>query len=163
MTDVGEVVDQDVRIRAARGPELWELGAVDADIFKDLAYPHFVLRQLFDLYPEWWLVAAHTDGLRGYSLGVPTFDRRKGWLLGLGVREPFRQRGYGRSLTEVSMRLLAGVGVREVYLTVEPGNRWALRLYRGLGFEVEGMGKDYFGPGEDRLIMVADLIRRSGP
>lgn len=109
------------------------------------------------------MVAAHPGGLRGYSLGVPTFDRSRGWLLGLGVREPFRRRGYGRSLTRASMRRLADVGVREVYLTVEPTNRWALRLYGGLGFVVEGMGKDYFWPGEDRLIMVADLRDRRAP
>ncbi|MFD1051746.1 GNAT family N-acetyltransferase, partial [Kibdelosporangium lantanae] len=76
------------------------------------------------------------------------------------VREEFRRRGYGKSLTRASMRRLAGVGVPELYLTVAPDNRSALGLYRGLGFEVEGMGKDYLGPGEDRLIMVADLRGR---
>jgi ribosomal-protein-alanine N-acetyltransferase len=163
MNNVEEIVDQNVRIRAVQGAELWQLGDADVDIFEHLAYPPFVLRQLFDVHHDWWLVASHPDGLRGYSLGVPTFDRSKGWLLGLGVLEPFRRRGYGKSLTMASIRRLADVGVREVYLTVEPSNRWALRLYRGLGFSVEGVGKDYFGPGEDRLIMVTDLRGRPGP
>lgn len=163
MTDTGEVVDQDVRIRVAQPNEFDNLLDLDGAVFEDFAYPPFTLRQLLDLHREWWMVADHPDGLRGYSLGVPTFDRGRAWLLGLGVREQFRRRGYGKSLTRASMRRLADVGVPELYLTVEPDNRWALRLYRGLGFEVEGMGKDYLGPGEDRLIMVADLRRRQGP
>jgi ribosomal-protein-alanine N-acetyltransferase len=163
MTEIGDVVDQDVRIRVAQPNEFNDLLDLDAAVFEHLAYQPFALRQLLDLHREWWMVAVHLDGLCGYSLGVPTFDRARGWLLGLGVRERFRHRGYGTSLTRASMRRLADIGVRELYLTVEPDNRGAIRLYRGLGFDVEGMGKDYLGPGEDRLIMVADLRDRPGP
>ncbi|MCE7011034.1 GNAT family N-acetyltransferase [Kibdelosporangium philippinense] len=157
MIPVAHVIDQDVLIRAASEADLAALGELDAEVFGELAYPPFVLRQWFDLYQGWWLVAQHADGLRGYSLGVPLFDRSLGWLLGLGVRQEFWRRGYGRSLTVNSMRLLEGVGVREVRLTVEPGNRAAITLYRELGFVVDRMVKDYLGPGHDRLLMIAAL------
>ncbi|WP_051897784.1 GNAT family N-acetyltransferase [Kibdelosporangium aridum] len=157
---VAKIVDQDVMIRAAGEADLADLGELDTEIFGELAYPPFVLRQWFDLYRGWWLVAEHPDGLRGYSLGVPVFDRSRGWLLGLGVRQEFWGRGYGRSLTVNSMRLLEGVGVREVHLTVEPGNRPAIALYQDLGFAVDRLVKDYLGPGHDRLLMIAAL--RSG-
>jgi [ribosomal protein S18]-alanine N-acetyltransferase len=154
---VSRIVDQDVLIRAASEADLGALGELDAEVFGDLAYPPFVLRQWFDLYRGWWLVAEHVNGLRGYSLGVPVFDRSRGWLLGLGVRPEFQGRGYGRSLTVSSMRMLAGVGVRDVHLTVEPGNRPAITLYHDLGFEVDRLVKDYLGPGHDRLLMIAPL------
>jgi len=44
--------------------------------------------------------------------------------------------------------------VPAVYLTVEPGNAVAIRLYRRLGFVVSEQRVGYFGPEEDRLIMV---------
>lgn len=157
MIDLGEIVDEDVHIRPAEPPDLRDLKELDAAVFDTLAYPDFVLRQLFDMYRKWWFVAAHPDGLRGYSLGVPTPDRGRAWLLGLGVRIEFQRRGYGRLLTISSLRKLADFGVRDVYLTVEPTNWRALSLYRELGFAVDRLGRDYFGPGEDRLIMIHQL------
>ncbi len=56
----------------------------------------------------------------------------------------------------------AGFGVREVDVTAKPDKRWVVRLYRG--FVVGRLETDYFGPGEDRLIMVAQPsgVGRSG-
>ena len=45
-----------------------------------------------------------------------------------------------------------------VLLTVEPGNDTAIVLYRSLGFLPEGEPrKDYFGPGQSRLLMTLAL------
>ena len=157
MIHLGEIVDEDVHIRPAEQPDLADLKELDEAVFAHLAYPYFALRQLFDLFAEWWLVAAHPDGLRGYSLGVPTFDRGRAWVMGLGVRAEFQGRGYGRLLLISSLRKLADIGVRDVYLTVEPSNRNAISLYHELGFAVDRLGRGYFGPGEDRLVMIAQL------
>jgi [ribosomal protein S18]-alanine N-acetyltransferase len=157
MIHLGEIVDRDVHIRPAEQPDLADLKELDEALFANLAYPYFALRQNFDMYRGWWLVAAHPEGLRGYSLGVPTPDRGRAWLLGLGVRAEFQGRGYGRLLTISSLRKLADFGVPDVYLTVEPSNRPAISLYRELGFAVDRLARDYLGPGEDRLIMIAQL------
>jgi ribosomal-protein-alanine N-acetyltransferase len=157
MIRTSDVIDGDVHIRPVETTDLTSLVALDAAIFQGLAYPRFVLRQLFDLHRDWWLVADHPEGLRGYSLGVPTFDGRFAWLLGLGVRREFRGRGYGRSLTVNSLRLLETAGVHDVYLTVEPANQGAIELYREVGFKVTALSKDYFGPGNDRIVMTARL------
>jgi len=151
---VVDVIDGDVNIRPVGNADLADLVQLDLAIFEDLAYPYFVLRQLFDLHHAWWLVADHPAGLRGYSLGVPTFDGRLGWLLGLGVRREFRGRGYGRSLTVNSLRLFEAAGVPEVYLTVEPDNLSAIAVYQEVGFTIDRLAKDYLGPGYDRIIMV---------
>jgi [ribosomal protein S18]-alanine N-acetyltransferase len=152
-----EVANPDVRIRSVHDEELPALAALDAEIFGELAYPYFVLRQLFDIHREWWLVAEHPSGLRGYSFGVPAFDRSLGWLLGLGVLPDYRGHGYGRLLTLKSLLLLNSVGIRLVHLTVEPGNVAAIGVYQEIGFTVEGLREDYLGPGQDRIIMAARL------
>lgn len=149
--------DQDFHIRSAHPADLEKIGVLDAAVFGALAYPYFVLRQLFDVHHDCWLVADNSEGLLGYSLGVPTMDRKTGWLLGLGVREDHRRRGYGRSLTLSSLRLLRASGVGEVRLTVEPDNVPATALYRAIGFVARELHHDYLGAGEDRVIMTLPL------
>lgn len=151
-------VDQDIRIRPARPDDLDQLRALDLAVFGGLAYPYFVLRQMFDVYRECWLVADHPDGLAGYSLGVPTLDRTLAWLLALAVAPGHRNLGYGRRLTLGSLALLRRMDVPEVRLTVQPGNEPAIALYRGIGFAVTGLHRNYLGPGEDRVIMAHPFV-----
>lgn len=153
------IVDQDICVRPAHQDDLDRLWAVDVEVFEQLAYPYFVLRQMFDVHRDCWLVAVHPSGLVGYSLGVPTPDRQLAWMLGLAVTPRFRNRGYGRRLTLESLDLLRSMGVPEICLTVEPSNEVALRLYRHVGFAVTGLRRDYLGVGEDRLVMARSLTK----
>jgi ribosomal-protein-alanine N-acetyltransferase len=159
------IVDLDTNIRPVRHDELDELRDLDHVVFGKLAYPPFVLRQLFDMYREYWLVAEHPSGsgLAGYSLGAPTPDRSGAWLLGLAVAPDCRNLGFGERLTLESMELLRSRGVPKVSLTVEPANVVAIALYRRVGFVITGVGQDYFGPGEDRTIMTRVLTRIPAP
>jgi ribosomal protein S18 acetylase RimI-like enzyme len=155
------IVGHDVRVRQAGPADFDQLREVDARIFGTLAYPYFTIRQLFDAFPECWLVAAHPSGLVGYSLGVPSADHSYAWLFGLAVDPDHRRRGYGRRLTAASLNLLAGLRVETALLTVEPGNIAAQRLYRSFGFVETAHRRDYFGPGEDRVVMACDLRGRA--
>ncbi|MFL6145292.1 MAG: GNAT family N-acetyltransferase [Labedaea sp.] len=146
----------DVDIRIARSTDLLDVAALDVE-FGGLTYPYFVIRQLFDVHPNCWLVADHSDGLVGYALGVPGLDRETGWLLGHVVSADYRRRGYGRSLALSSLRIMASAGVRQVCLTVKPSNTVAITLYRKIGFGLGDLHADYLGPGEDRMIMCVNL------
>jgi [ribosomal protein S18]-alanine N-acetyltransferase len=151
------IVDQAISIAPACGDDLDQLWALEVKVFEELAYPYFVLRQLFDTLRGCWLVAHHPSGLVGYSLAAPTPDRQLAWMLGLAVAPDFRNLGYGRQLTVESLRLLASMGIPDVCLTVDPDNDFALRLYRHVGFSVVDRRRDYLGPGEDRLLMARSL------
>jgi len=148
-------------IRPAGLDELEALGDLDIKVFGKLAYPPFVLRQLFDMYRAYWLVVEHPsgDGLAGYSLGAPTPDGTGAWLLGLAVAPDCRKLGLGERLTVKSLALLRSRGVPKVSLTVEPTNDVAIALYRRVGFAITAVHADYFGPGEDRAIMTCPLTR----
>jgi [ribosomal protein S18]-alanine N-acetyltransferase len=147
----------DVSVRPAGPDDFESLHDVDGRVFGELAYPYFVLRQLFDAFPECWLVAAGPTGLVGYSVGLPSVDRTCAWLFGLAVDSNHRNRGYGTRLTQETLDLLGSLGVATVYLTVEPGNGVASRLYRRFGFSEAGDRENYFGPGEHRLLMTRSL------
>lgn len=145
-------------LRAARESDLPELRRLDEEVFQEVAYPAFLLRQLYDMYAEHLLVLDEGEGrLRGYVLAATTALNRDSWILGLCVTMSRRRHGLGRELmTEVLARLRED-GIEQVRLTVEPANRPAILLYRSLGFRPEppddGIRADYFGPGLDRQIM----------
>ncbi|MEJ1196172.1 MULTISPECIES: N-acetyltransferase [unclassified Streptomyces] len=149
-------------LRTARESDLPELRRLDEEVFQEVAYPGFLLRQLFDMYEEHFLVLDDGTGrLRGYVLAATRALGGDSWILGLCVTEDRRRHGLGRELmTEVLTRLRRdGIGV--VRLTVEPANLAAILLYRSLGFHPEepdaGLRRDYFGPGMDRQILRLDL------
>jgi [ribosomal protein S18]-alanine N-acetyltransferase len=144
---------QAVGIRRVTEADLPELARLDRAVFGANAYPDFVVRQLFDVHGHHLLALDTPAGLRGYVLLATARGRDTGWILGLGVEEPWRRLGYGRQLLARCLRDLVEPGLREIRLTVEPGNAAAVQLYRSLGFLPAGGHPDYLGPGEDRLIM----------
>ena len=151
--------DADVTIRVAELNDLPGLTLLDSEVFGTLAYPPFVLRQLFDVHRDSWYVAVHpTAGLVGYSLAAATLDRATAWLLALAVSDRQRGKGYGRLLVEATLEKLRKERVAQAELTVEPTNKPAIALYRSLGFTEGDHIADYLGPGEDRLTMVHHLL-----
>ena len=146
------VADPDVLIRKVRASDLETLAALDGT-FGALKYPDFVLRQLFDVHQDCWLVAEHAAGLLGYALSAPCTDRSTGWLLGHVVGSDYRRRGYGRLLALSALQILRSIGARRVYLTVEPANDPAIKLYENLGFIRISSDPNYLGPGKRRILM----------
>jgi ribosomal-protein-alanine N-acetyltransferase len=153
MSAENEIAALTVRVRPAEDADFDALREIDGRVFGQLAYPYFTIRQLFDAFPECWLVAANATGIVGYSFGVPSTDHTYAWLLGLAVDPEHRQLGHGTRLTRGTLNLLSAMGVETVYLTVEPVNHAAIRLYRNFGFSEAGYRRDYFGEGEHRLVM----------
>ncbi|MFE7811634.1 GNAT family N-acetyltransferase [Streptomyces sp. NPDC057433] len=145
-------------LRTAQESDLPELRRLDEAVFQEVAYPAFLFRQLYDMYAEHLLVLDDGGGrLRGYVLAATTALNRESWILGLCVAEERRRHGLGRELMVEVLARLRGSGIEQVRLTVEPANRAAILLYRSLGFRLEhpdaGLRRDYFGPGQDRLVM----------
>jgi ribosomal protein S18 acetylase RimI-like enzyme len=157
MSADNRIVAPDVCVRPVGPADFESLHEVDGRVFGDLAYPYFTLRQLFDAFPACWLVAASPTRLVGYSFGVPSTDNTFAWLFGLAVDPNHRNRGYGTTLTRGTLTLLGTMGVETVYLTVEPANHPAIRLYRSFGFSETEYRKNYFGAGEHRLVMTRRL------
>ncbi|CAO5233076.1 GNAT family N-acetyltransferase [Frankia sp. AgKG'84/4] len=150
-------------IRPVREEELASLSALDGQIFGRLAYPYFVLRQIYDVHRGELLVLERRRQLCGYSVAVRSSTPGLAWFLGLGVDPGCRGRGYGRRLAEASLERLRGQGLARVRLTVEGTNRAAVRLYRQLGFVRLAEIADYLGPAEPRLLLELALGSDSVP
>ena len=86
-------------------------------------------------YACWWLVGDEVH------------------ILNLAVHPEVRSTGAGRALVQRILDDAVGHGATSVSLEVRPGNAAALGLYRAMGFSQIGLRKNYYGRGEDAVIM----------
>lgn len=142
-------------IRGVGLADLPRLAELEALAFGDVGWPLFVLRQTYDIIGSWWLLAEDDGVPWGHALSAfEGDDRSVAWILGLAVHPARRGRGYGRVLLSRSVDLLGEHGADVVRLAVEPDNANARRLYDRLGFvDRDEVVRDYFGPGQDRVIL----------
>lgn len=95
----------------------------------------------------------------GFIIGQIAADEVE--ILSLGVLEPFRRFGVGRTLVEGLMRSAKRAEAAKMYLEVAVDNEQAIALYGKLGFTEAGHRNGYYkktdGRTVDALIMTRDL------
>ncbi|MBR2323313.1 MAG: ribosomal protein S18-alanine N-acetyltransferase [Clostridia bacterium] len=74
-------------------------------------------------------------------------------IVNLAVREDKRGLGLGNVILERLLSQAIMLGNSEFTLEVRPSNEKAIALYQKYGFKVEGRRRNYYGDGEDALIM----------
>jgi ribosomal-protein-alanine N-acetyltransferase len=81
-------------------------------------------------------------------------------ILSVAVAGSRRGKGLARRLLDLSLRRLAGLGARAVFLEVDEGNVPARRLYQRAGFRDVGRREGYYpaGKGAAALILRRDLV-----
>jgi len=109
------------------------------------------IRQAGELFSGTFLIAEQNGTVIGYTIGGPSAGT--GWILRLKVASGMRQRGIGRLFMGTLITALEDAGAREILLSVSPANTPAIRLYETFGFSPREFRSDYFGPGEDRILM----------
>ncbi len=144
-------------IRGAQPSDVPRLVELDREVFGQDGYGAFVLRQFIDLFGP--LVGVATDGrsISGYVVGGRSLVSGAGWMLALAVVPGARRGGIGGELTAWLLDTLVRAGATECKLTVDPKNTAALSLYRRAGFLEVRREDDYFGPGQERLVLAKPL------
>lgn len=90
---------------------------------------------------------------------LPSF-LKKGHVVSIAVKSPFRGKGVGGSLLDNSMqRMREDYGAEEVYLEVRVSNSPAIHLYEKKGFKKVKVLRRYYMDGEDAYLMAAPLKR----
>ncbi len=95
------------------------------------------------------------DGIiRGYAVGgiVPA-KPGEAWIIRMRIADNCQGRGLGRMLTSALIAGLQKKGARRIFMTVSPSDIPAVRLYKSAGFCETAFKPDYFGTGEDPLIL----------
>ncbi len=155
----GFTVESRLEVRLVEREDLLPLHAVDREVFGELAYPYFALRQLFDAHSGEILVARIDGRLCGYSLTMTSRTSDIGWFQGLGVVPGLRGHRIGRRLACDALTLLFEHGIQHVRLAVREENIVATNLYESLGFHRTSKEVDYFGSGENRVLMTCRLTQ----
>ena len=103
----------------------------------------FVLDNLAAGTPQF--VAIADDKVVGWCdvLPKPRPTLKHSGVLGMGVIEPYRGRGIGKSLLEATLQAAKAKGLNRIELTVRSDNTRAKKLYEALGFVVEGLCKHH--------------------
>jgi len=103
-------------------------------------------------------VVEHEGQLVAYACLWCIYDELK--INNIAVREDLRGRGVGRWLLLCVLHEGLRRGCASATLEVRPSNDVALHLYRDHGFEEVGRRPNYYGPGEEAILMTLQLDRR---
>ncbi|WP_452221207.1 GNAT family N-acetyltransferase [Lacinutrix salivirga] len=142
-----------IKINKAKLTDLETIIVIEKQLFKTDSYPAFVVRQLFDISGNYFLVAKHKNEIIGYIIGGLNTYEKRGWILSLGVHEKARGKGLGKKLTEQLIKVLKPYNINEVALTVYPDNKPAITIYRNLGFKGDSILDNYFFDNGQRIVM----------
>lgn len=146
--------DPDLLIRAPIAGDIHSLSDMEQGPSGNRYQASVFIRQMMVLFPESFRVAEFDHTIAGYCIGVPSGERSSGWVVRVRVREDLRRKGVGTALIRSVLKQLLSGGTEEVWLSVSPKNSTAINLYQNECFIVGSYEKDYFGPGEDRILMV---------
>ena len=80
--------------------------------------------------------------------------------LGMAILPEARGRGGGRALVEAIIEYARAAGAHKVDLEVWTDNARAIRLYAGMGFEVEGLRRDHYRRADGSLRSTLIMGRR---
>jgi len=102
------------------------------------------------------LVAVEGERLAGFAVASVVLDEAE--LESVVVDAEFRRRGVGRLLCEAVLGWARERGATQIRLEVRAANHAAQGLYRGLGFQVNGLRRGYYrGPVDDAVLMAVSL------
>lgn len=138
--------------------ELALVAALEAAAFPPPVYPVFFFRQAFDLWPQLFWVARRDEHILAYLICGPELSNRQRLsLMSFAVDPKTQGQGIGKALLQAFMQQLAEIApeVSQLWLTADPDNTAALRLYQQHGFMQTSEEPDYYGRGYRRLVLTA--------
>ena len=127
-----------------------ELLAIDREAFPDTPVTRTGLLEQLETGGR-VLIAERRAEPVGFAL-YSVDDRDSGYLRTLAVRETARDEGIGSALTMRTAKAVFAEGAVRLDLRTDDDNGGAIRLYKRLGFEVAGSGRDYERPADPRVI-----------
>ena len=129
-----------------------ELREINRDNFDDVIklsvydeQKHFVASNIFSLaqakaYPECIPMAVYNDTtLVGFAMYGIDLEDNEYWISRLMIDKRYQKMGYGRAaIQRILEKLRLNKNYQRVYLSFEPENTGAKRLYESLGFAPDG-------------------------
>lgn len=154
-------VFMDFQTGPATKAEIAAIAELEHAAFGEHCYPSFLFRQAFDLWPELLWCVRDNQQVLAYLLAAPMLHRPKVLnIMSVAVAPSQQGKGVGQLLVQ-SFCQSQQQNVDIFWLTVDPQNQSAQRLYQRLGFTIARYEEDYYHPGEPRLVMELDLTNKT--
>ncbi|MEM9921231.1 MAG: N-acetyltransferase [Bacteroidota bacterium] len=144
---------QKLQIRTASLSDLDAIAQIDAAAFGGMSYPRFVLRQFQDCFGPLFKVAQVEGHIAAYVLGGTKLHSTTAFVLSLATHPTYARQGLAARLLDALWTEGAALGLQKWQLTVSPNNRAAIALYHKKGFQEIRQYEDYYGDGQDRILM----------
>jgi ribosomal protein S18 acetylase RimI-like enzyme len=111
-------------------------------------YDHYddeTLRHYTQVFDKGYSFAAYDgDRLIGLIIAEPHLWNHSLWVCEFHVAETYRQRGIGRQLMECAAEKARQAGLRIIVCETQNTNATAIKVYRRLGFRLEGVDISYY-------------------
>ena len=149
------------RTGPATKAEIAAIAELEQAAFGEPCYPVFLFRQAYDLWPELLWCVRDDNHVLAYLLAAPMLHRPKVLnIMSVAVAPTQQGKGLGQLLVS-SFCQSQQENFELFWLTVDPKNSSAQRLYQRLGFTIARYEEDYYHAGEPRLVMELDLTHKS--
>lgn len=143
----------EISIRPVTLSELEEIYKIEENVFSPMNYPLFVIRQYYDLFSDYFLVAENEEKeIAGYVLGGINPKEKVGWILALATEKRFRKQGIGLKLISAVIKKINELDINSIVLTTEPDSP-AVDFYKKIGFEIIKKDSNYYGGNSQRVLM----------
>lgn len=135
-------------------------------------YSSYFYRDLYQKYPETFLVAEMKGTIQGYIMCriERGFSKMGGMLptrlthiVSVAVMQAYRRQGIAENLIREAMRRsVMNYDTSEMYLEVRISNKAAILLYEKLNFKKVKRNYGYYMDGEDSWVMAITLKQKNG-
>lgn len=153
-----ELANMHLQLRPMSINDIEQVVALERDAFVDGVHTPWT-RHMFEdelaLPGRTWWVAHDMGVIVGFAGGLLAGDVLE--VLDVAVAEPRRNEGIARRLLQRVAYDGHVLGAKAIVLEVSQTNAAGSALYTSVGMEQTGMRRDYYGPGNDALVMSAPL------
>ena len=91
----------------------------------------------------------------GKVVGTTSFkpDGKAAYLAQLAIRPQHRHKGYGTKAADLLLEEVKSWGFEKAWGPVHPDNTYSRNIWKNAGFDETDIKPNYFGDGQDRLIV----------
>ncbi|MCQ8212268.1 GNAT family N-acetyltransferase [Cetobacterium somerae] len=112
----------------------------------------------FIRYGKLYTLVDEKDNLLSVAQYQGVIGKQEAFLYGFSTSLKERGKGYGKILLKDTHRKLKDIGIKKIYLTVDPQNKIAINMYEKEGYKIEELQQDEYGRGVHRYLMMKKLM-----
>jgi len=131
------------------------IATMESAVFSDA----WTAKSIEDTYnqPQAFIVTAELDGkVAGYCIVYFVLD--EGEIARIAVDNCFRRQGVGRKLLEQVERTCKEKGIIRLMLDVRESNESARAFYKSMGFEVDGVRKNFYEMPKENAVLMSKVL-----